>query len=131
MNTEQNAERLEYIEKLSLQIKSIDAILSMNSYGLIDEHTTSEIRKLREEASVLHNKLDKNEFEIAIVGLEKAGKSTFANAMMGNDILPSKDARCTYTSTSIRYGADVAVVEFFTQEEFDTTFQEINLHQSK
>ena len=35
------------------------------------------------------------------MGLEKAGKSTFINALIGLDILPTDGARCTYTITNI------------------------------
>jgi GTPase SAR1 family protein len=46
-------------------------------------------------------RLEKNEFRIAVVGLEKAGKSTFVNAWLGCDLLPTAQARCTYTPTQI------------------------------
>jgi hypothetical protein len=49
----------------------------------------------------LMNRLQKGEFRIAVVGLEKAGKSTFVNAWLGSDLLPAKPARCTYTTTQI------------------------------
>ena len=55
--------------------------------------------------------------------LEKSGKSTFANAFMGIDILPTKDARCTYTATSIRYGdSDSADAVFYSDDEFNDEF---------
>ncbi len=46
-------------------------------------------------------RLKKREFRIAVVGLEKAGKSTFLNAWLGCDLLPAKMARCTFTTTQI------------------------------
>jgi hypothetical protein len=49
----------------------------------------------------LMNRLQKGEFRIAVVGLEKAGKSTFVNAWLGSDLLPAKPARCTFTTTQI------------------------------
>ena len=58
-----------------------------------------------------------------MVGIPGSGKSTFANAFMGIDILPTKDARCTYTATSIRYGNDnKAEVRFFSYTEFNDSF---------
>lgn len=47
------------------------------------------------------DRLEKNEFRIAVVGLEKAGKSTFVNAWLENDLLPAAAARCTYTTTQV------------------------------
>jgi hypothetical protein len=52
-------------------------------------------------AEKLINRLQKGEFRIAVVGLEKAGKSTFVNAWLGSDLLPAKPARCTFTTTQI------------------------------
>lgn len=46
-------------------------------------------------------RLEAGEFRIAVVGLEKAGKSTFVNAWLGHDLLPSDTSRCTFTTTQI------------------------------
>jgi hypothetical protein len=46
-------------------------------------------------------RLKKREFRIAVVGLEKAGKSTFINAWLECDLLPAKAARCTFTTTQL------------------------------
>ena len=134
MNEEtENKEWYAYIHRLKAQVHGMDDIIAMagSSYGLISEDmlsgtsTAEGIRELRQKADNLRRKLESKEFEVAIVGLEKAGKSTFANAMMGNDILPSKPARCTYTATSIRYGtSNHAEVVFYTHEEFERNFRE-------
>jgi hypothetical protein len=46
-------------------------------------------------------RLKKREFRIAVVGLEKAGKSTFVNAWLDCDLLPAKGSRCTFTTTQL------------------------------
>lgn len=59
---------------------------------------------LTEEAIPANRQLDrlrKREFRIAVVGLEKAGKSTFINAWLECDLLPAKGGRCTFTTTQI------------------------------
>lgn len=117
-------EKAEYIRRLTAQIETIDKILNTNTLDLINADRQDKLRKLKTEAERYKQKLEKNEFEIAIVGLEKAGKSTFANAMMGNDILPSDDAQCTFTSTKICSGDDTAVVRFYSIEEFAEKFKE-------
>lgn len=117
-------ERKEYIGKLKSQIKGINEILQLNTNGLLDRSVENELLQIKDKVSVLLRKLENNEFEISIVGVEKAGKSSFANAMMGNNILPSKEARCTYTATNIRYGDNKATVSFFSHEEFSRGFQE-------
>ena len=113
----------EYAGKLRAQVNGIDKILKLNMNGLLDASIEQKLYTVKEEANRLLKKLENNEFEISIVGVEKAGKSSFANALMGNDILPSKEARCTYTSTSIRYGDNEAKVSFFSREEFAMAFQ--------
>ena len=116
-------EREQYVKKLDAQISGMTALLDPKFQDIISDAKADEIRKLLNKAKSLRQKFANNEFEIAIIGLEKAGKSTFANALMGNDILPSMDARCTYTATSIRYGAgDYAEVVFFSREEFSKKF---------
>ncbi|WP_303820069.1 dynamin family protein [Actinobacillus minor] len=70
-------------------------------------------------------RLNKKEIEIAVVGLEKAGKSTFANALLESVLLPSSTERCTFTSTSIRHGEDKAVIQFYTEQEFQQQFDEL------
>ena len=41
---------------------------------------------------------------VAVVGIMKAGKSTFMNALMGADILCTGDLETTYTVCWFRYG---------------------------
>jgi hypothetical protein len=52
-----------------------------------------------------YERLKKDEFRIAVVGLEKAGKSTFVNAWLGADLLPNEMKRCTFTTTQL-YSVD-------------------------
>jgi hypothetical protein len=59
------------------------------------------LQKAGEPAEKLMHRLQNGEFRIAVVGLEKAGKSTFVNAWLGSDLLPAKTARCTFTTTQI------------------------------
>ena len=121
-------EREEYIAKLEGQIQAIDNILKMDSGTVVSAELRKQLKVLKIEAETVLRKLKNNEFEIAIVGLEKAGKSTFANALMKNKLLPSKDARCTFTSTQIEYSGDdkddSATVSFYTSDEFDKDFKD-------
>lgn len=61
-------------------------------------------QKLNIEHPRLNQQLDRlraNRFEVAVIGLEKAGKSALLNAWLGQEILPSARERCTFTSTEI------------------------------
>ncbi|WP_103666465.1 GUN4 domain-containing protein [Pseudanabaena sp. BC1403] len=48
-------------------------------------------------------------FSIAVVGIFKRGKSTFINALLGEDILPSDVNPCTATLNRITYGVNPRV----------------------
>lgn len=126
MSGHEETERIQYKEKVKKQENAIQDLLEIASEHtrLFSPSMKKALNERKQECERLYRKLDKNEFEIAIVGLEKAGKSTFANALMGNKILPDADERCTYTSTCIRYGHDKAVVRFFTESEFNQKLQD-------
>jgi hypothetical protein len=74
-------------------------------------------------------RLDKGEFRIAVVGLEKSGKSTFVNAWLESDLLPAADKRCTFTTTQIYSVVDPGEqrleVQAKTTQEFDAYTQEL------
>ena len=100
------------------RILSVDPDQLVISY---DER--AQIEKLIGRDERLLAKLRSQEFEIAIVGLEKAGKSTLSNALIRVNVLPAESERCTYTKTEIRSGKeDRAEVEFYSPEEFSSNF---------
>jgi hypothetical protein len=74
-------------------------------------------------------RLKKGEFRIAVVGLEKAGKSTFINAWLECDLLPAKGGRCTFTTTQIYSVANESdqrlEVQVRTEKEFQSFLQEL------
>ncbi len=116
-------ERKDYIEKLKNIINGIDKINAMQNTRIIDAKMQSELEKKKRDAQKFLKKLEQREFEIAVVGLEKAGKSSFSNAILEIDVLPTADARCTYTSTCIRAGeSDRATIRFFSVDEFNGEF---------
>ncbi|MDE5831475.1 MAG: dynamin family protein [Desulfovibrio sp.] len=66
-------------------------------------------------------RLEKGEFHIAVVGLEKSGKSSFINAWIGEDLLPNKQKRCTFTTTRLHsvLGEDEQRLEIRTKPTAD------------
>lgn len=118
-------QRKKYITKLKSQISGIEKILSLDTNGLINYDILSKLDSLKNDANILLTKLENNQYEVAIVGLEKSGKSSFANAFIGYDTLPTNDKRCTWTSTSICYGSnDKSIVKFYSKNEFDILMNE-------
>ena len=118
-------EKLKYIRILEVIINGISNILRMDSYSIMADTLREKLVEWKTDSEKLFHKLKNNEFEIAIVGLEKAGKSSFSNAFIENSLLPTDQGRCTYTSTCIAYNeADIAEISFYTKEEFArNTFQ--------
>lgn len=56
------------------------------------------------DKSRIDNIIDKKrnpQFVISILGSMKSGKSTFVNALIGNDLMPSENEACTLTTTEI------------------------------
>lgn len=68
-------------------------------------------------------RLRENRFEIAILGLEKAGKSTLLNAWLGEELAPNAAERCSYATMEVRPAANedeqLFRVEYHTFEEFE------------
>ena len=118
-------EREIYIGKLENIIDGIEKINAIKNSRIINSDTTANLENFKNDAKKLLKKLEKGEFEIAVIGLEKAGKSSFSNAIMDNDVLPTADARCTYTATCIKAGdVDHAIVTFFSVEKFNKAFRD-------
>lgn len=111
------------IKKLEKYEQVIQCIGS-TAQSVIQPETKAKLFAVHAATTELLNRVKNNSFEIAIVGLEKAGKSTFANALIGLDILPTKEERCTYTSSCVKYASQTyAEVEFFTAQEFNERFE--------
>lgn len=114
--------REKFICKLDKYEKIIQNINS-TAQSVIQPETKTKLLEMQSSIKELYKRIKNNSFEIAIVGLEKAGKSTFANALIGLDILPTKEERCTYTSSCVKYAdSTYAEVEFFSSQEFKERF---------
>lgn len=103
----------------------IDKLLPNSHLLQLNEKQTEKLRDIHVKNKKLLHKLQSNEFEIAIVGLEKAGKSTFANALIESSVLPSAPERCTFTATQLKNGADKASIEFYNEDEFNAIFRQL------
>lgn len=119
--------RKHYITVLRNTITLIEEIFSVNeSISLIDSNTKKYIVDLYKQCEEHLYKLENNILNLAIVGLENSGKSTFANALIEQEeVFPTDSSRCTFTSTKLMYGDDIATVEFYTKKEFDYIFEEM------
>ncbi|MDQ7074002.1 MAG: dynamin family protein [Gammaproteobacteria bacterium] len=118
--------KMREIKGLNIQNEFIEKLLSGNGRAdILTDKNEADINVIYEASKKYLHKLESNEFEIAIVGLEKAGKSTFANALIESDVLPSAPERCTFTSTRLVSGGDKATVHFYGKDEFDDIFKNL------
>ena len=117
----------EFIRKLEKSKTTFRDILAQDKEHLVftPQHR-EKIEELIRRNDVVLSKLKKGEFTVAIVGLEKAGKSTLGNALLKNMILPEYTERCTYTTTEIRAGSETrGEIVFYSRKEFQTNFQKM------
>ena len=114
-----------FVEKLSSADKTFEEIFKIDSEGLVIQGAEREKLQQHHEANKkILKKLQSREFTVAVVGLEKAGKSTLGDALIKSMVLPEYSERCTYTTTEIRSGdTDVAEIFFYSCEEFNRNFK--------
>lgn len=125
MSTNYEVEKNQYLQGIDKTNAAIEKLLEYSHLDLATNAQLDKMREILEKNKQFKHKLESNEFEIAIVGLEKAGKSTFANALIENYVLPSAPERCTFTSTRLVSGSDRAIVEFYNESEFNDIFIEM------
>ena len=120
-------EKLAFIRKLEKQEECFSELFAKDKDGIIigpAERQT--LAALRERNSAVLGRLRSREFAVAVVGLEKAGKSTLGNALINSEILPEYTERCTYTTTELRAGdRNEAEITFYTDEEFSRIFRDM------
>lgn len=124
MNENFEKEKNLLIEKIQQRNTVLKELINDNHrVHLLTKDQLDKLENILQKNEKFKQKIISNEFEIAIVGLEKAGKSTFANALIKSNILPSAPERCTFTSTRLVSGVDTARVQFYTESQFEKIFQ--------
>ena len=124
-NSDWNDEQENLIEKMKWIDKKFRNLLEIDKEGLvIDDKVRKELENLGNKNRKMLDKMINSDISVAIIGMEKAGKSTLANALMKNELLPARTERCTYATTKIRAGnKDFAVVSFYSYTQFQNIFQ--------
>ena len=118
-------EQQKFIAKLDETDRIFEEILSKDRNGMVIPFGSerNELERLRKRNQKVLNKLRTREFTVAVVGLEKAGKSTLGNALRKRNILPEYTERCTYTTTKICAGSeDCGRIFFYSKEQFKNNF---------
>lgn len=120
-----NEEQQKFVAKLDEAERIFDEILSKDPNGMVIPfgEERNELERLRKRNQKVLTKLRTREFTVAVVGLEKAGKSTLGNALLKRNILPEYTTRCTYTTTKICAGnEDCGRIYFYSREQFKNNF---------
>lgn len=118
-------EQQKFVTKLDTTDRIFEEILSKDRNGMVIPfgEERNELERLRKRNQKVLTKLRTREFTVAVVGLEKAGKSTLGNALLKRNILPEYTERCTYTTTKICAGnQDHGKIFFYSKEQFKNNF---------
>ena len=100
-------------------LEFVDKETKMSSYG--SDNYINDIKKNLSKLKQLNNK---QSHTICIIGLEKAGKSTFINALLGYELVPTAAERCTQVRTVLKPPPEdgnrllFATVQFYDDEQF-------------
>ena len=98
------------------------SLASFNDYKKTINVVAGDLRQLMENAAELKmqnahaliqdmmKRVEENSFSIAVVGEFKRGKSTFINALLGKDILPSDILPCSATLNRVTFGVKPGVL---------------------
>ena len=115
----------ELFDESNKNYEILKAIQALDS--VLNSTEKQEIDSICEKFSDWNDRLSDNKYRVAIIGTEKAGKSTFANALLRRNFLPEDEKRCTFTTTTIESSKteDTAEIEFFTKQEFINKFNSL------
>lgn len=72
-----------------------------------------EIKTIESNLSILEDKIKSNTFKVIVLGEFKRGKSTFINAMLGEEVLPAFATPCTAVINEIKWSPEKKAVLHF------------------
>ena len=134
IQTDQHLDYLrEDLNKYEHILKNIKEILDNYIDGDNKEIMFVAYKELVNKCDGLKSRMSSVNYEVAIIGLEKAGKSTLINAWIGWDFLPTASTRCTYTLTRIcaTKSGQKYEIEYFDRDEFHSRFERIKEEQEQ
>ena len=68
---------------------------------------------LQEALRALRDKVQSNEFKLMVVGNFKSGKSTFINALLSENVLPTDPVPCTAVINEVKWGTERKAMLYF------------------
>lgn len=102
----------------------ISSLMERASTALISDSTGEKYADFQQEVADAACNVEKLELMMAIVAPMKAGKSTIINAIVGQEILPSRNAAMTTLPTEIVFNAELTEPTLMLSAEILSVFQE-------
>jgi len=110
-------DRFDRVKKETATLLKDIANILRNSESVGDEKSGRlELAKDLEDLEITSKNLNLGVFRLLVLGDMKRGKSTFLNALIGENILPSDVNPCTALLTILRYGREKQVTIYFNDE---------------
>ena len=81
--------------------KSLELLLELNQF--IQYHLKGQFDSLNRSLNQIIENLVERKIRLSFIGNISVGKSTVLNCIIGDNLLPSKDAECTYRGIIIKY----------------------------
>lgn len=91
-----------YDELAAYKEKRLKLVEMLNRSGRIISELN--MNTFRESLEKLRTKVENDTFKVLVVGTFKNGKSTFINALLGEEVLPAYSLPCTAVINEVKYG---------------------------
>lgn len=105
-------------------LKNISSLLGRASTALGSDSAGEKYAKFQQEITNAARNVEDLELRMAIVAPMKAGKSTIINAIVGQELLPSRNAAMTTLPTEIIFNADLTEPILTLSAEILSVFQD-------
>jgi Dynamin family len=102
----------------------ISSLMNSASTALSSDNVSQKYAEFEQQVSQEAEKVKNLELRMAIVAPMKAGKSTITNAIVGQEILPSRNAAMTTLPTEIIFDAELTKPVLYLSSEILAVFQE-------
>jgi GTPase SAR1 family protein len=105
-------------------LREISSLMNRANTALSSDNASDKYAEFEQQVSQEAEKVENLELRMAIVAPMKAGKSTITNAIIGQEILPSRNAAMTTLPTEIIFDAELTEPVLELSSQIVTVFQE-------
>ncbi|MGI8503995.1 MAG: dynamin family protein [Hassallia sp.] len=105
-------------------LREISSLMNRANTALSSDNASQKYADFEQQVSQEAEKVENLELRMAIVAPMKAGKSTITNAIVGQEILPSRNAAMTTLPTEIIFDAELTEPVLELSSQIVTVFQE-------